>query len=528
MKKKLTIQQRLILPIILLGVVALISNALSVFSINNVNANASKIVDDYMVGSETLQNIRHTTTDIHKMALSHIVATDYNTMITVVAQIKEEELVLEAYLKEYENFVAKEEEAVYAQLLENYESFKHALVYLVCASADSKTQDAYAYANGDVAGFGSAMAGNIDELYAAVSARTGSARQKLFAVYVISLVIAAASIASCLALVLAAVRIIKKYVITPIKGTVDMLQESSRKLDDVTGEVLKRTRTSGESAGGLSALAGSLSMAIQKVAQNAAVINGSATDIKGDVHDMAEECGAITDYSSAMKTRANEMETAAQTNTEVIQKKASDILEVLEEAIENSKSVDQVNSLTKDIVAISSTTNLIALNASVEAMRAGKAGEGFAVVAREIKSLASSCSETAGRIQEVNQVVTDAVHNLSRHSQDMADYLSGTILAEFQEFVRSGKQYKEDADYVKEMIEAFNSRTDRLRGSMTEIAGSIESITKALDDGAAGITGVADSTRSLVADMADITGRMDINREIVEDLKKQMEVFSDF
>ena len=154
MKKKLTIQQRLILPIILLGIVALVSNALSVFRINNVNSNASKIVDNYMVGSETLQNIRHTTTNIHKMALSHIVATDYNTMITVVAQIKEEELVLETYLKEYENFVTKEEETVYAQLLENYESFKHALVYLVCASADSKTQDAYAYANGDVAGFG--------------------------------------------------------------------------------------------------------------------------------------------------------------------------------------------------------------------------------------------------------------------------------------------------------------------------------------------------------------------------------------
>ncbi|MDE7066573.1 MAG: MCP four helix bundle domain-containing protein, partial [Schaedlerella arabinosiphila] len=58
MKTKLSIQQRLILPIILLGVVALISNLLSVFSINNVNSNASKIVDDYMVGSETLQDIR--------------------------------------------------------------------------------------------------------------------------------------------------------------------------------------------------------------------------------------------------------------------------------------------------------------------------------------------------------------------------------------------------------------------------------------------------------------------------------------
>ncbi len=152
MKAKLRIQQRLILPIILLGAVALISNLLSVFSINNVNSNASKIVDNYMVGSETLQDIRYSTTNIHKMALSHIVATDYNTMITVVAQIKEEEKTLEASLKEYKKYIEKDEEELYSQLLSNYESFKHALVFLVCASADSKTQDAYAYANGDVAG----------------------------------------------------------------------------------------------------------------------------------------------------------------------------------------------------------------------------------------------------------------------------------------------------------------------------------------------------------------------------------------
>ena len=527
MKSNLSIQQRLILPIILLGVVALISNILSVFSINNVNSNASKIVDDYMVGSETLQNIRYSTTNIHKLALSHIVATDYNTMITVVAQIKEEEEALEAFLEEYQQYITEDEEEIYNQLLRNYESFKHSLVYLVCASADSKTQDAYAYANGDVANYGTAIESDTNELYMAVSARTESARKKLLAVYIISLIIGAAAIVTCLVLVLAAIRIIKQYVITPIRGTVNTLQESSEKLDSVTGEVLRHARTSGQSARGLSSLAQSLSQAIQKVASNASNINNSAADIRGDVNDMAEECSAITEYSSAMKLRANEMEASAQTNTEVIRRKASDILEVLNEAIENSKSVDQVNSLTKDIVAISSTTNLIAINASVEAMRAGDAGKGFAVVAREIKGLADSSGETAKRIQEVNEIVTNAVHNLSRHSQDMADYLNKTILTEFQEFVCSGRQYKEDADYVKEMIDAFNSRTDRLRNSMSDIADSIGSITKAIDEGAAGITGVADSTKSLVEDMTDITNRMDINREIVEDLKKQMEVFAD-
>ena len=110
----------------------------------------------------------------------------------------------------------------------------------------------------------------------------------------------------------------------------------------------------------------------------------------------------------------------------------------------------------------------------------------------------------------------------------MADYLNDTILTEFQEFVRSGRQYKEDADYVKEMIDAFNSRTDRLRNSMVEIADSIESITKAIDEGADGINGVADSTENLVGDMTDITARMDTNREIVEELKNQIEVLADF
>ena len=60
-----------------------------------------------------------------------------------------------------------------------------------------------------------------------------------------------------------------------------------------------------------------------------------------------------------------------------------------------------------------------------------------------------------------------------------------------------------------------------------EIADSIESITKAIDDGVSGITGVADSAKSLVDDMEDITVRMDTNQVIVEELKNQMEVFAD-
>ena len=87
MKDRLTLQQRLILPVILLGAVILLSNVLAVFSINNVNNNAGTIVDEYMVSEARLEEIRHSILNLHRLALSHIVAVDHGTMIQLVQEI---------------------------------------------------------------------------------------------------------------------------------------------------------------------------------------------------------------------------------------------------------------------------------------------------------------------------------------------------------------------------------------------------------------------------------------------------------
>lgn len=526
MNSRLTIQKRLILPILLLGIMAFLSNVLSIFNINHVNANASQIVDDQMAGAAELAKIRCSLLNIHKMALSHIVASDYSTMITVVMQIKEEQKALDDALASYEKYVMEEETPVYAELKGNYIEFKHALVRLVCASASSKTEEAYACANDEVAVYGAQAEDNIEKLVSGIEQRTDAARQKLTDVYLSSVVIGVITIAAGLALVAAAISIILKYVVKPIKNMMQTLQGSSERIDSVVGEVLGRTKTSSRSTKDLHSLMEALSAAIQKVAKNASAIRANTSEVNEDVNDMVKECAAITDYASAMKIRASKMEQTAQTNTEVIDAKASDILLELNEAIENSKSVDQVNALTKEILSISTSTNLIALNASVEASRAGETGRGFAVVAAEIRDLADSCAKTANRIQEVNQVVTKAVYNLSKNAQELIDYMNDTILAEFQLFVRAGQQYKEDASYVEQEMEQFHHKARHLRSSMSEIVTAIASITNAIDEGAGDISGVAGSTRSLVGNMADITSRMDINKEIVEQLREQTEIFA--
>ncbi len=523
--KNISLKHRLIIPIILLGIVALLSNVLSIINIRNVNASASNIADNYMDGKSRLAKICQSSMDIHKMALSHIVATDYNTMITLVKQIKEEEALLDQMLAEYEPYVISKDQGQYEALLSDYDSFKHALVHLVCLSASHKTQDAYILANGDVASFADAMEADIDALNASINEQTSKARSQLSIVYIISLAAGIGSALACILLVFADLKLITDYVVTPIKSILGIIQESSGRINGMTGEVLKRTRASKGSAASLSSLAEQLSATFQEVAGNISVINDNAENVRQDVLNIAEECGSITAYTSQMNTRADAMQKSAQNSVDITSAKAKEILSALDESIEKSKSVDQINTLTSELLSISQQTRLIALNASVEAANAGSAGKGFGVVAREVRDLANSSQEAANRIQAINNVVTSAVYNLSENAQNLIDYMNHSVLTKFQDFVQSGSQYKEDAAYIRRTMDEFYEHTERLKHSMSGIADSIGTITKAIDEGANGIAGVAGNTRNLAGDMEDITCRMGVNQEVVKGLEKETRVF---
>ena len=502
MKKKLNIKYRLILPIALLGIVALISNLLAVTNIKNVNDNAANIADNYMEGKTHLARIHQSVMNIHKMALSHIVATDYNTMITLVNNIKDAEAELDGMLADYEIYISDDDRDTYDALLSDYDSLKHSLVFLVCASAASKTQDAYAFANGDVADCNTAVENGIRILDESISTRTEQARTQLASVYLSSMITNGASTLACIILVLITVSLILRSVVRPIANVLDTLQACSGRISGVVEEVLYRTQTSSKNATDLSALAEELSATIQEVSDSASHINQNAKNVQSDSENMADECEKITSYCGEMNTRAAEMGRSAQKTLDNTNAKVREILDVLNEAIEGSHSVDQVNLLTHDILEIASKTNLIALNAAVEAARAGEAGRGFAVVAEEIRQLAASSSE------------------------NLVTYIEESILKEFLSFVASGQQYQEDAAYIRETMDSFNTSTRVLKSSMAEIVDAIATITTAIDEGAAGVSGVADSTQRLVTDMTEITKRMDTNHKVASELEKETVTFA--
>ncbi len=228
--KNISLKHRLIIPIALLGIVALLSNILSIFNIHNVNSSAANIADNFMDSKSRLAEINQASMNIHKLALSHIVATDYNTMMTLVKQLKDEEALLDNTLSQYESYVISEDQEQYQSLVSNYDSFKHELVHLICASASHKTQDAYALANGDVASFANAMKTDMDALNDSINRQTAQARKQLLRVYILSLIAGITTGLICVFLVFADIKLITDYVVLPIKSILNTIQNSSGRI----------------------------------------------------------------------------------------------------------------------------------------------------------------------------------------------------------------------------------------------------------------------------------------------------------
>ncbi len=569
---RISIKVLILMPVLILGIVSILSNMIAINNIRKVNSNASEIAGRYMSSVTELSEIKSTTQEIHSLALSHIIATDFNTMTTLVDKIREEQTTLEGYLLEYTQYVSDADATEYSELCSNYESFKYHIADLMAFSASGKNEEAYATANGALNDSVNAMLGNIENLSATVNTSTENAKLQLVDVYNSSIFNNCITIIVSISALIFAFFGVFIFVVRPlttiknelstIVSDIDnregdltkrvsvpqnmelsalanginmfmeklqtifkMISGNSVQMEGVVNEVMKSVNTSSNSVSDLSALTEELAATMEEMSDNAALINSNTNSVKDEVAAIAEKTNEINSYTKEMKLHAESMETTARNNMTTTSGKVEEILSVMSKAIEDSNSVSRVNALTDDILNIASQTNLLALNASIEAARAGEAGKGFAVVASEISQLASASQDAANHIQEVNRVVTTAVHNLAEHSNGLVNYVSESILPEFEAFVTSGGEYKQKAIFIEQVMSEFTNSTDSLKVTMEEIASSINTIANAIEEGVNGVSSAAESTQVLVTDIASIASNMDDNQEIALQLKQETEIF---
>lgn len=570
-KKKLS-TKLILIPVFIVGFVSVISSGLSLKNLSKVNDAASQIVDTSMVGTEMLNDIEMETVNIHTLALSHIISTDLSSMIDIVSEVRNHEDKLKQLLDDYNPYVTLETKRSYKIICDNYTSLVKECGNVMAYSAAGKNEEAYKTANGSIAKYTKNIEKAISSMREHVNSVTQEERKSLESTYHASVVTCtftiAVSIIALLFVVFAVITMVIKPLlrtqkeingiivnidnkkgdltqrVTPINNAeVDAVGKginvfmtklqaifkavvtNSARMERVVDDVRQSVQTSNSSVSDLSALTEELSATMQDISENASVINTNTDNVAKEVELIAEKTDELTGYTKDMKAHAQSMESVARTNMESTDRKVSEILEVLQKAIEDSNSVKQVNSLTNDILNIASQTNLLALNASIEAARAGEAGRGFAVVASEISQLAAASQEAANNIQRINAVVTNSVNNLSDNANGLVSYINDSILPEFERFVESGVEYNDKASFIEGTMTDFKEKTDSLKQSMLEISSSINTISHAINEGVNGVVSAADSTQLIVEDMDNISHKMDENYEIADSLKKETSIF---
>ncbi len=260
-----------------------------------------------------------------------------------------------------------------------------------------------------------------------------------------------------------------------------------------------------------------ISAGMEETAASSEEMEATANQIVKSIESIAEKADKGTVVTGEIKQRALSLRGKAMESQESGKSITEDVNIKLKQAIEQSTSVDHINSLADSILNITEQTNLLALNAAIEAARAGDSGKGFTVVADEIMKLATESQETANQIIDVTKEVLASVSNLTDSSQQVLDYIDKFVVKDYEVMVNTGKQYNADAQVIEEITTDFHETSEQLLMSIQHTIKAIDEISKSAQEGSEETAQIATNT-TILNEKANVV--MHLSQEVTETLNK--------
>ncbi|MBP3594679.1 MAG: cache domain-containing protein [Lachnospiraceae bacterium] len=288
-----------------------------------------------------------------------------------------------------------------------------------------------------------------------------------------------------------------KRIMTAAERLFDFSKMFTNRFETITEAIANVNTAVDEIANGATSQAGETQAVNEKILNIGHAIEATTENVE----KLAQSTQKMKDYNQTVNATLEEL-------AQIGVKTQQSMGEVQEQTNATNKSALEIRSATDMITQIASQTNLLSLNASIEAARAGDAGRGFAVVADEIRKLADQSKESAAQI-------TAIIGELMKNSNNSVE-----IMKQMSEIMNTQSEH---LTATKNVFNSLNTEIDSVAGAVESITGEVEQLDLLKNDVMSSVESLAAIAEENAASTQETSAAMQELNEIIMECKEKTE-----